>query len=397
MTEEERGSEVISNPMAGPVPSAGGEAIRAVEFHRRLPGYRPTPLVSIERLARRLDVAELLVKCESSRFGLPAFKMLGASWATYRAVCERLGGEPGPWVGLEELAALLRPMRPFSLAAATDGNHGRAVARMACLLGFSARIFVPDATTPGRIEAIAGEGAEVIVVAGDYDDAVARSAEEAGPRCLVISDTSWPGYQDVPRWVIEGYATLYAEIDEALAAGGRARPDAVFVPVGVGALAAATVEHFTGGDQKEPVIVGVEPTGADCVARSLQAGRITTVAGPHSSIMAGLNCGTPSMVAWPVISRGLAGVVVVDDGWARTAVRDLAAAGVEAGETGGAGLAGLAALRSRGRSSPLASAVPPGASVLVICTEGASDPVEWRRILGVEAVGAAMHEPAPLG
>lgn len=393
---------VVANPMVAPRSATPRTPGAAAAFHRRMPGYRPTPLVSIPWLAQRLGVGEVLVKCESARFGLPAFKMLGASWATYRAVCEHLGAEPGPWSDIEELAAGLAHMRPFALAAATDGNHGRAVARMARLLGFSARIFVPEGTTAARIEAISSEGADVSVVAGDYDAAVARSAEEAGPRCLVISDTSWPGYEDVPRWVIEGYETLYDEIDAALESAGHRRPDTVFVPVGVGALAAATVQHFSAdssGGGAGPAVVGVEPAGADCISRSIAAGRITTVPGPHRSVMVGLNCGTPSLVAWRVVSEGLAGVVTIGDGWARAAVRDLAAAGVEAGETGAAGLGGLAALRSLGPTTPLAGLVRGDSSVLIVCTEGASDPDEWRRSLMVEVLGGAHPQEArhPVG
>jgi diaminopropionate ammonia-lyase len=389
--QEDKNLTVVANPLY--VPQARGERATppAAPFHQSIPGYAPTPLVSIPALAERLGVGELLVKCESERFGLPAFKMLGASWAIYRAICRYLGEEPDPSRGFEHLAAMVAPMRPFTLAAATDGNHGRAVARMARMLGFSARIFVPEGTTPGRMEAIAGEGAEVIVVEGDYDAAVARSAEEAGERCLVISDTSWPGYEDVPAWVIEGYETLYAEIDDDLAATGRDWPAVVFVPVGVGALAAATVNHFSDPDRNAPAIIGVEPSDADCVSESLAAGEITTVPGPHRSIMAGLNCGTPSLIAWPTVSRGLAGVVSIGDGWARDAVRDLAVAGVQAGETGAAGLAGLAALRSAGPSSPLVGTVPDDSSVMVICTEGASDPAQWWAILGVELVGPAKR------
>lgn len=387
------GFTVVANPLAGAVTGIHPASSRVLAFHRRLPGYQPTPLISAPPLADRLGVGEVLVKCESSRFGLPAFKMLGASWATYRALCEHLGHEPSPWHDLDELAVLLKEVQPLRLAAATDGNHGRAVARMARLLGFGARIFVPEGTTAGRIEAIRGEGAEVVVVKGDYDAAVARSAEEAGPRCLVISDTSWPGYTDVPRWVIEGYSTLFREIDQALDAGGRGQPDVVVVPVGVGALAAAAVIHYRAGDAAATAVVGVEPSDAACVAASLRAGGITTVPGPYRSIMVGLNCGTPSLVAWPIISRGLSVLVTIDDGWSRDAVRDLAALGVEAGETGAAALGGLAALRSPGAAGgpdPLAgpgSLVGPGTRVLLLCTEGASDPVEWRRILGVETVG----------
>lgn len=373
-------ARVHHNPLASRPPVVSPYSRAPLEFHRRLPGYRPTPLLAVPRLADQLGLRRLWVKSETTRFGLPAFKMLGASWATYRALAERTGAEPAGWSTVTDLAELLRPMRPFTLAAATDGNHGRAVARMARWLGFSARIFVPSGTTAARIEAIRGEGATVTVVEGVYDAAVARSAEEAGERCLVVSDTSWPGYVDVPRFVIEGYSTLYWEVDDSLEAAGLEGPDVVVVPVGVGALAAATVNHW-GRHQPRPVVVGVEPADAACVMVSALAGELTTVPGPHRSIMAGLNCGTPSLVAWPLVSSGVSTLVAIGDGWAQDAVRDLAACGIEAGETGAAALAGLAALQAG--DQPLAS----DATVLILCTEGATDPVARWGILGVEVLG----------
>ena len=408
--------QAVVNPLVGAadelqVPAGGGTvgAAEVLAFHRRLPGYEPTPLLSAPSMAERLDVGSLLLKCESARFGLPSFKMLGASWATYRALCERLGEDPEPWSDVHDLARRIAGLRPLSLVAATDGNHGRAVARMARLLGLGARIFVPEGTSSARIDAIAGEGAEVVVVPGGYDAAVARSAEDAGPSAVVISDTSWPGYADVPRWVIEGYATMFAEIDDALAAGRRGLPDVVVVPIGVGALAAAAVLHVHrrwghgggsggggsggggaagGGSGAGPVVVGVEPADAACATASALAGKLLTLEGEQRSIMVGLNCGTPSPVAWPIVSRGVAGFVTIGDEWARRAVRELAAAGIEAGETGAAALAGVDALHDEGDGGPLRSLLAPDVSVLVLVTEGASDLAAWRRILGVEAVGA---------
>ena len=376
----------VVNPLAGPVPRVEVPTAEVLAFHRRLPGYEPTPLLSVPALAERLGVASLLVKAESSRFGLPAFKMLGASWAVYQALRERLGADPEPWHDVDELAERLSPLRPFTLVAATDGNHGRAVARMARLVGLGARIFVPSGTTDARIAGIAGEGAEVIVVPGNYDAAVARSAEEEGPRSAVISDTSWPGYREVPRWVTEGYSTMFAEIDSSLAAAGRRQPDAVVVPIGVGALAAAAVEHAQRHGSRG-TLVGVEPTDAACATASALAGELVTLRGEQHSIMAGLNCGTPSPVAWPLVSRGMTGFLTIGDEWARRAVRELAAVGVEAGETGAAALGGLDALRDRGGAEALERVFAPTADVLVLVTEGASDLGAWRRILGVEVVG----------
>ncbi len=376
----------VVNPLAGRVPVVATPTAEVLAFHRRLPGYAPTPLLSLPAMAERLGVASVLVKAESSRFGLPSFKMLGASWAVYRALCERIGADLEPWQDVDELAARLAPLRPLTLAAATDGNHGRAVARVARWLGLGAHVFVPSNTSVARIAGIAGEGAKVIVVQGNYDAAVTRSAEEEGPRTVVISDTSWPGYRDVPRRVIEGYSTMFTEVDEALAAGGRRQPDVLVVPIGVGALAAAAVAHVQ-RHGSTTAVVGVEPTEAACTTESARAGEIVTLEGEQHSIMAGLNCGTPSPVAWPLVSTGVAGFLTIGDEWARRAVRELAAVGIEAGETGGAALGGVDALRERGADGELARLFGPTADVLVLVTEGASDPAAWWQILGVEMVG----------
>src|SRR4051812_19514688 len=224
------------------------------EFHQRLPGYAPTPLIDAPEVAEMLGVRQVLLKNESSRFGLPAFKILGASWAVYRALEQRVGHSLGEWQTLDELVLLLAPVRPLTLATATDGNHGRAVARMARLLGFTAHIYMPRGTAQARIDGIASEGARVEIIDRTYDDAVERAAQDAGERCLVISDTSWPGYEEVPRWVMEGYSTIMLEIDEALARRGEPAPDLVAVQFGVGALAAAVVRHF-----REAKILSVEP------------------------------------------------------------------------------------------------------------------------------------------
>jgi diaminopropionate ammonia-lyase len=354
-------------------------------LHRRLPGYAATPLQDAPALAAANGVERVWVKDESSRLGLPAFKMLGASWAAYRAVTARLGRDPEPWASLDELCQTLAPLRPLTLATATDGNHGRAVARMAALLGLDADVYVPKGTATARIAAIEGEGARVTVVDGDYDRAVASAAATAGDRCLPIQDVGWPGYEQVPAWVVEGYATIFWEVDDQLAARGEEGPDVVVVPVGVGGLAAAAVRHWhRRGRRRPPCLLGVEPLAAACVLRSLRAGRIVTVPGPHDSIMAGLNCGTPSLVAWPLLRAGLDAVVAVADERARQAMRDLAEAGVVAGETGAASLAGLAEATGGRQAGELRRVLGlgPHARVLLLCTEGATDPEAYRRIVG---------------
>jgi diaminopropionate ammonia-lyase len=348
-------------------------------FHRRLPGYERTPLIDAPTLADELGVGRVWVKNESSRLGLPSFKILGASWGVLNALDAHVGGL-GAWDGIDDLRRRLAEHGPLSLAAATDGNHGRAVARMAKLLGLRARIFVPEGTARARIDGIQSEGARCDVVAGTYDDAVARSAVEASVRCLVISDTSWPGYEDVPRWVVEGYSTIFFEIEDELRDLGETPPDVIVIQLGVGALGAAAVRHWRGQSRpKRPVMIGVEPARAACVLASVEAGGIVTIPGPHDSIMAGLNCGTPSLVAWPLVSTGFDAYLAFEDAYARRAMRSLAGAGIVAGETGAAGLGGLAALLEMGVTDEVP--VGPKSAVLLLCTEGATDPDAYRAIV----------------
>jgi diaminopropionate ammonia-lyase len=374
----------LINPNSGEMPDVPPPDRSPLHFHRRLPGYEETPLVDAPRLAEALGVGQVLVKDESSRLGLPAFKVLGASWAVYRALEERFGEEGfGGWDDIEDLRQKLEPLRPLSLVAATDGNHGRAVARVARLLGLGARIFVPGNMVVARREAIAGEGAEVLVVDGGYDEAVERSAEAGG---LLISDASWPGYERVPFWVIEGYSTMLWEIVDELERRGEAGPDLVVVQVGVGALAAAVARHFRRPDSPQrPKLVAVEPARADCLYRSVSAGRLVSVPGPHDSIMVGLNCGRPSLVAWPILSRSMDLLVAVDDEPAREAMRLAARTGIVSGETGAAGLGGLLQLlrSGEGGESRRPLGVNEDTHVLVFNTEGATDPDAYQRIVAV--------------
>ena len=296
-------------------PALGGSPL---EFHRSLPGYRPSPLVEAPELAAELAVGRVLVKDESNRFGLPAFKILGASWAVERALAD----------GADGVTALV---------AATDGNHGRAVARLAAQRGLAARVFVPAGVHPAAVAAIAGEGATVTTVDGSYDAAVAAAvadAERTGG--LLVQDTAWPGYEHIPAWIVEGYTTMFLEVDEQL---GDAGLDLLVVPVGVGSLAQAAVAHYRRpGVPRPPALLSVEPDGAACVLRSLQQGELVSV--PTSpTIMAGLCCDTPSAAAWPSLRHGLDAAVAVTDADAAAAAGDLAAAGVPSGPCGAATLA----------------------------------------------------------
>jgi diaminopropionate ammonia-lyase len=343
-------------------------------FHRRLPGYAVTPLRELPQLASSLGVGRIFVKDESMRLGLPAFKMLGASWATYRVLADKLGCGPQDWASIDDLKSLVRPLHPVTLAAATDGNHGRAVARMARVLGFASRIWLPSNTVEARIAAIAEEGATVHVSQGGYDDAVAESAAAADAQTLVISDTSWLGYETVPAWVIEGYATILEEIDEQLDAADIDKPDMVVVPIGVGAFAAAVAGHYrqTGA---RPMLVGAEPTSAACAMESARAGKLVQLEGPQHSIMAGLNCGTPSPIAWPTVSASFDLFVTVSDDEDIDAMRTFHRNGIVSGESGSAPLAALTvmsrdfAIRETLRTS----------TIVLLSTEGITDPAFYAK------------------
>ena len=355
-----------------------------LRFHRRLPGYEETPLVDAPKLAGALGVGKVFAKDESNRLGLPAFKVLGASWAVYRALEERLGEDFGDWEEIWELEEHLEPSLPLSLVAATDGNHGRAVARVARLLGLGAKIFVPGDMATARRKAIADEGAEVIVVDGTYDEAIERSAGEAGERALVISDMSWPGYERIPSWVIEGYSTMLWEIDDELQRRSEVGPDLVVVQVGVGAFAAAVARHFRRPRASpHPKLMSVEPASADCLLESVEAGSIVSVSGPHDSIMSGLNCGKPSLVAWPTVSRGIDLHIAVNDEPAREAMRLAAESGVVSGETGAAGLGGLLELMRAGGEEAARKALGVGEEtrVLIFNCESATDPGAYLRLM----------------
>jgi diaminopropionate ammonia-lyase len=358
---------------------------QAMDFHKRLPAYAPTPLFSIPALAQRLGLGKIWVKDESNRYGLPSFKILGAWWATYRMLIHRFGRDLETWSSIEEFRKKLDPLRPLELVAATDGNHGRAVARIASLLKFSARIFVPGNTATARIEAIRAEGAEVAVVSGSYEDALAQAVKAQGPRNFLLQDLAWPGYEEIPRWTMEGYSTIFWEADDQLKERGESGPDLVVAQIGGGSFAAAAVRHFRRpGLASPPRIVGIEPTCAASTLASLEAGRLVTIPGPHTSIMAGLNCGTVSSIAWPILKSGLDGLVSMGDERVGEAMRFLAQAGLVAGETGASGAACLLELLDGPQAAAARQrlSIDRSSRVLLVSTEGATDPQGYKNLTG---------------
>jgi diaminopropionate ammonia-lyase len=326
-------------------------------FHERLPGYAVTPLRSAPELARELGVAQVLLKDETERLGLPAFKVLGAAWAAHRALEQSAGDS--------------------TLVTASAGNHGRAVARVARLLGTGAHVLVPAGTARSRIAAIRTEGATVEVVEGSYDDAVARAAALADSAHVLVQDTAWPGYERIPAWIVDGYRTIFAELAEQLEAA-RTRADLVLLPVGVGSFAAAGVLSLRGG----PTLVSVEPDSAACLLASLRAGEPATAVGPHASIMAGLNCGSVSSAAWPVLRDGIDAAIAIPDAVAVDGMRALARLGIAAGECAGGVVGAARALLAGPHRADLG--VKPDAVVVLPLTEGVTDPAAYEPLVGVK-------------
>lgn len=336
--------------------AAGHEAWGAV---RRWAGYAPTPLVDLASLAREAGVGQLLIKDEGQRFELKSFKALGGAYAVEWLAAQRRG-------------------EALTVTCATDGNHGRAVAWGARKAGIRAVIYIHEGVTEGRASAIASFGAEVRRRGRTYDDSVRICAEDAAANgWQIVSDTSWPGYTDVPRMVTQGYALMAAE---ALQQGAAATH--VFLQGGVGAMAAgvlAWVWEASGKDR--PVAVVVEPETAACLYESAKAGKATTVGGDLDTVMAGLACGEPSLIAWPVLERGADAFMTISDVQAIAAMKRLADEGVVIGESGVAGLAGFLALASDS-SAREALCLTGTSRVLCFGTEGATDPDVYTTLVG---------------
>ena len=351
----------LARPAARAWTCAPAPAAETRAFHARLPGYAPTPLTELPAVAAELGVGRAFAKDESARMGLAAFKVLGASWAVHQVLSRR--GVAGP----------------VTLVAATDGNHGRALAWMARLLGQRAHVFVPSGVHPTAVAAIAAEGAQVTEISGTYDDAVRLAAKQARePGSELVQDAGWPGYEQVPGWIVDGYSTLFAEVDAQLAEAGSASPALVAIPAGVGSLAQAGVTHYRSRCRSGATsLLTVEPGSAACVLASLVRGELGTVA-TGETIMSGLNCGTPSMLAWPYLRDGLDAAVAVANAEAAAGARDLAGQGIAAGPCGGAALAGVrAALTGEGAAARRASlALGSDATIVLLSTEGsAANPV----------------------
>jgi len=356
------------------------------------PGYEPAPLVRLDGIARALGLNELWYKDERGRFGLKSFKALGGAYAVANVLRKRVIEERGvATVTSHQLVAgeFASVVRATTVTCATDGNHGRSVAWGAHLFGCRCVIFVHEHVSQGRRDAIARYGAEVRVVDGNYDDAVRQAAATAAANgWTVVSDTSYPGYRDIPLDVMHGYGVMAAEIVRELPQGEP--PTHVFVQAGVGALAAAICAYFwLHWGRRRPSCIVVEPTRADCVYQSVAAGLPVVVGGTLETVMAGLACGEVSELAWEILHAGATGAIAIDDAYALEAVRALANpvpgdAPIVAGETGGSGLAALLATRDYPAIRDTL-ALDHNARVLLLGSEGDTDPTIYRALVGRSA------------
>jgi diaminopropionate ammonia-lyase len=368
--------------------------IDMLDFHRSLPGYEPTPLRELPDLAFRLGLGAVLVKDEAKRFNIKAFKALGASYAIYRFLKKQWQSRfttaftPASFQDAEVLAKL----GAFTFCAATDGNHGRAVAWTAKKLGQKAVIFMPADSVSARVENIRGEGAVVVLVAGTFDDCVKRcAADAAANNWQAISDTAYPGYREIPGWILLGYTSIFAELEGILHQPGKAGVDVVILPAGVGGLAAAGAFYYskTYGAIR-PVLICVEPVSSDCFLESIRFGKGEPLPtrGRQTSIMAGLNCGIPSPLAWPIVRDAMHFFLAVGDGYAEQAMRRYAhPLGMDprivSGESGASGLAALFALTNSEKLASIRSRLPlnQNSRVLLLNTEGDTDPVNFEKIV----------------
>ncbi len=366
--------DFYSNPDARGWRNVGVSA-EVQAFHRGLPGYEPSPLRELPELAAELGVGRVFVKDESSRFGLPAFKMVGAAYAVARLLSERVGSTGAP-LSVDELRERLTGANQVTLVAATDGNHGRAIAHMARLTGLPSRIFVSNYLSEDAWSAIESEGAVVVGVDGPYDDVVSAArafVAKSDGSAIHVQDTAWPGYEYVPQLIVDGYSTIFVEADAQLREAGVEHLDLVAIPVGVGSLAEAGIRHYRRSEGWAPTVLSVEPENAPSVIESLRRGQITSVETSYS-IMAGLNCGTPSSNSWPYLRDGLDAAVTVSEIETRSAVAQLKELGVDAGPCGASSLAGVRAVATSPNARAGASLGPDAVVVLLSTESRAANP-----------------------
>ena len=367
---------------------------KANEFHRSFPQYSVTPLQNLSSLAKYLGVKNIFCKDESYRFGLNAFKVLGGSYAMGRYIAKELGRDISelPYNVLSS-DKLREEFGQATFFTATDGNHGRGVAWAANKLGQKAVVHMPKGSTQTRFDNIAKEGASVTIEELNYDDCVRLAAKEAAetPHGVIVQDTAWDGYEEIPSWIMQGYGTLVLEADKQLKENGIDRPTHVFVQAGVGSLAGAVVGYFAHKyKENPPVMVVCEASAADCLYRSaVQAdGNLVNVTGDLQTIMAGLACGEGNTIGWDILKNHVTVFASCPDWMSAKATRIYANPlendpHIISGESGSVplGLAYTALHDEDAKDLKEALKLDENSNILVISTEGDTDPVRYREIV----------------
>ncbi len=376
---------LFANPRLG---TPGLTVLPAAGFRRAKaeittwPGYAVTPMHDLPALARQAKLATLRLKDEATRFGLGSFKALGGAYAVAMLLLNHLartGVAPAATTGELAAGAYRAATEAVTVTCATDGNHGRAVAWGAQRFHARCVIFVHATVSQARADAIASYGAEIRRVPGTYDDAVREAARQTEAHgWQVVSDTSWPGYSEVPRAIMQGYRLM---AEEAADQWAGEPPTHVFIQGGVGGVAAAVSVQARARFTPAPALVVVEPDRAACLLASAELGEPTAIPGDLDTVMAGLACGEPSLLAWQELDRATAAFMAIPDEAALETMRLLAAQGIVAGESGVAGLAGclLAAADPAARA---ALGLDQSSRVLLFSTEGATDAEAYARIIG---------------
>ncbi|MCD8351870.1 MAG: diaminopropionate ammonia-lyase [Planctomycetaceae bacterium] len=373
---------------------APAEIEKVRRFHASFPQYKPTPLTALDTLAKQLGVGGIYIKDESYRFGLNAFKVLGGSFAMARFIAEQTGRDIAD-LGFDKLTSpdVKKALGDYTFFTATDGNHGRGVAWAANQIGQHSVVYMPKGSSQTRLENIRKEGADASITDMNYDDAVRLATAESAktPNSVVIQDTAWEGYEEIPGWIMQGYGTMALEAAEQLADYGVKRPTHIFVQAGVGSLAGAVQGFFANYyPDNVPTTTVVEAAAADCLYRSaVQAdGRTVDVGGDLVTIMAGLACGEANTISWEILKSKTSFFVSLPDYAAARAMRVLGAplAGdprVISGESGAAGMGLVLEALVNPDFADLRKALGlgPDSRILLFSTEGDTDPDMYRRIV----------------
>jgi diaminopropionate ammonia-lyase len=359
------------------------------------PGYAPTPVYHLSGLARALGVKDIVYKDEAFRFGLNSFKGLGGPYAVYCLLESQIRAQTGvSHVSVHDIidGTYRDIVSSITVSTATDGNHGRAVAWGAQLFGCGCVIYIHSRVSEGRKKAIEAYGAKVVRTPGNYDDSVRQAQADATAHGrFIISDTSYEGYMEVAKDVMQGYTVMVQEVLDVFSGG--VTPTHVFLQCGVGAMAAGIVAHLWEKNQlagkPNPRFIMVEPDKADCLIESAKAGKPVAVHGDLDTIMAGLACGEVSLLAWDILLPSTSHFMTVTDEAAMATMRLLAQglggdAPVVAGESAVGGLAGLLAIYDKPEARAQLGLTDESV-VLIFGSEGDSDPVLYEKIVGKNA------------